>query len=141
MNNNLYITWKDENNIGVPIIDEQHRGIISAINSIYYTIQHENNPIAIKSILVLLEQYTQFHFLTEESLMRKAKYPAYEDHLKLHGILVERTRQQLIDYGQSADASDVLRFLKDWWLYHILKEDQKYIPFMFKYLKIDQKNI
>ena len=38
MGNLLYIVWNEKNNIGVPIIDEQHRGIVIAINSLYYFI-------------------------------------------------------------------------------------------------------
>jgi len=34
MENNLYIVWNQNNNVGIKIIDEQHRGTISTINSL-----------------------------------------------------------------------------------------------------------
>lgn len=36
----LCIVWSDTNNLGIPIIDEQHRGIISASNSLYFSMQN-----------------------------------------------------------------------------------------------------
>ena len=36
---NLYITWKNEDELGIPIIDEQHRGVVTAINSLFYFMQ------------------------------------------------------------------------------------------------------
>jgi len=39
MKNILYIVWSDNNELGIPIIDEQHRAIISTINSLHYFMQ------------------------------------------------------------------------------------------------------
>lgn len=140
MNYLLYIVWKEENNIGVSIIDEQHRGIISAINSMYYFIHNDNNPEAVKSILLLIKQYTIFHFETEESLMKKSGYPDYKEHLELHTKLVNHTNQLVEEYSRTLDPSDVLRFLKEWWLYHIQEEDQKYLPFLHAMFKENEND-
>ncbi len=39
MSNDLYIIWHPDNDLGIPIIDEQHRGLVSAINSLHYFIK------------------------------------------------------------------------------------------------------
>ena len=36
----LYINWKDDFNIGIPVVDEQHRGLVVLINSFHYAL-HE----------------------------------------------------------------------------------------------------
>ena len=36
MNNNVFIVWKNSNDCGINIIDEQHRGIVSTINTLFY---------------------------------------------------------------------------------------------------------
>jgi len=132
INSPMYITWKDENNIGIPIIDEQHRGIVSAINSMYYIMQYEKRQGAIKSLLVLLEQYTHFHFITEQNLMKEALYPELEDHLKLHSSLINQTKKLMQEYQRGADSRQILTFLRDWWLHHIQEEDEKYVPYVLE---------
>ena len=33
---NLYIIWEEGYNLGIPIIDEQHRAIVATINTYHY---------------------------------------------------------------------------------------------------------
>ncbi|MCK4542570.1 MAG: hemerythrin family protein [Spirochaetales bacterium] len=132
MKNILYIVWSDNNKIGIPIIDEQHRGIISTINSLHYFIQTGHGHEIIKPTMIMLEQYTYVHFKTEEALMAEASYPAFEEHIVLHKALLKKTKDLSIDANRNKDSDMVLKFLKEWWLGHINKEDKKYTPFLRK---------
>jgi len=132
MKNILYIVWSDTNNIGIPIIDEQHRGIISTINSLHYFIQTGHGDEIIKPTMIMLEQYVDIHFRTEEALMTEASYPDLEEHIVLHKELVEKTKKLSIDANRIKDSGMVLKFLKEWWLGHINKEDRRYTPFLRK---------
>lgn len=38
---NLYITWKPEHALGIPILDEQHRAVVATINSLFYFMQQD----------------------------------------------------------------------------------------------------
>ncbi|BCO09520.1 hemerythrin [Desulfolithobacter dissulfuricans] len=134
MNNILYIVWSDNNNIGIPIIDEQHRGIISTINSLHYFIQTGHGDEIIKPTMIILEQYVDIHFKTEEALMKKANYPDIKDHIVMHKKLVEKTKNLSIYASSNNDSNIILKFLKEWWLGHINKEDVKYAPFLKKLL-------
>jgi len=40
MNHNILIVWDSSFNLGIPIVDEQHRGIVSTINSLCFAIQN-----------------------------------------------------------------------------------------------------
>lgn len=128
MQKNLYIIWSDNNKLGVPIIDEQHRGIISTINSLYYFIRIGRGEEILKTILTTLEQYAEIHFKTEEELMTQANYPAVDEHRVLHETLIEKTKRFSVEADR--DTGLVLKFLREWWLGHINKEDRKYVPFM-----------
>ncbi len=129
---NLYIIWSDKNKLGVPIIDEQHRGIISTINSLHYFIQIGHGEEVLRPTLVMLAQYTEIHFKTEEALMKSANYPAIKEHKVLHRDLIEKTRKLSTEHSGSLDSNRVLKFLREWWLGHINKEDRKYLPYMKK---------
>lgn len=130
MNNNLYIVWNERNNTGISIIDEQHRGIIATINSLYYFIQGGHGEQIIQPTMIMLMQYTAVHFQTEEAILEDAAYPDLKNHSVLHKTLLERTRKLSIDTSRNKDPRTVLRFLKEWWLGHIGTEDMKYVPYV-----------
>jgi hemerythrin-like metal-binding protein len=132
MRNILYIVWNESNNVGISIIDEQHRGIISTINSLYHFIQRGQGEDILRSIMVMLVQYTNIHFNTEETLMEESGYPEIEGHRELHQSLYDKTKAMSFDAGRNTDPEKVLRFLKEWWLGHINKEDKKYVPYLKK---------
>lgn len=136
MKNILYIVWSDNNKLGIPIIDEQHRGIISTINSLHYFIQTGHEHEIIKPTMTMLEQYTEVHFKTEEALLAEANYPALEEHIALHKELAKRTKKLSIDANRRKDSDMVLKFLKEWWLGHINKKDRQYISFLRKLMDI-----
>jgi hemerythrin len=67
MKNTLYIVWNEYNNLGIAVIDEQHRGIVAIINSLHYFIQEGQGEDVLVPTLGMLEHYTRIHFLTEEA--------------------------------------------------------------------------
>ena len=130
MQNILYVMWNDSNTFDIPIIDEQHRGIVSTINSFHYFMQKGNELNAVALTLVILEQYSSIHFATEEALMIEADYPDREKHIALHRALLDKTRQIASMSYSLVDGNDILKFLKDWWINHISSEDRKYVPYL-----------
>ncbi len=134
--NVLYIVWKDVNGTGVPIIDEQHRGIVSTINSFYYFYQEGHSSEAMLPTIKMLEQYVTIHFKTEEELMKKVGYPGLEEHMKLHKTLAAKTNEIARELNASGDAGMILKFLRAWWLNHINIEDKKYAPYMGKLVSV-----
>ena len=130
----LYIIWDDKNNLGIPIIDEQHRGIVSTINSLYYFIQDGQGLDALKPTFNIMEQYTCIHFKTEEKLIKEARYPGFERHIVLHDKLMKRTREIAREAQSQKDPIAALIFLREWWLSHINKEDKLYGPYVKRHL-------
>ena len=124
----LYIIWNDGNRIGIPIIDEQHRGIVATINSFHHFVRQGHGTDVIALVMKILEQYSLLHFTVEEALMREAGYPDLEAHIDMHRRLLERTRRIAAAPHRDEEVEVSLRFLKDWWLGHIGSEDRKYVP-------------
>jgi hemerythrin len=127
MNNNLYIVWNEDNKLGIPIIDEQHRCLISTINSLHFFIHNRIEDITSKAILIMLQQYTNIHFKTEELLLEKAGYTDLQKHIDLHIILAEQTKKIYQKNSIVEDPESILIFLKNWWVNHINNEDRKYV--------------
>jgi len=128
--NNLYIVWNETNNTGIPIIDEQHRAIISTINTLHYFIANKKELHEINSIIVVLDQYTKFHFSTEEGIMKDIGFPDISEHIKFHRALADASKKVSIQVKEENDPEVLLRFLRNWWLSHICGEDKKYADFL-----------
>lgn len=132
----LYIVWNDNNKVGIPIIDEQHRGIVSTINSLYYFIQEGHGLDALKPTLSILEHYTHIHFKTEEELIKVAGFPDIQRHTELHNDLMERTKEITRESLSLKEPAMALAFLKEWWIGHINKEDKRYGSYVKQHLGI-----
>ena len=120
----VYVTWKDSYTVHDPSLDAEHRQIIESINKLYLPMQGRTPGLAAERLLGSLIQYTRTHFEHEEELLKKTAYPAFAEHKALHDDMVQRTID-LQTHLMSLTASDVLNFLKDWWLEHIQGEDKK----------------
>lgn len=81
---NLYIQWKKEDELGIPLIDEQHRAIVGTINSLFYFIQMGRGLAALRPTLNALDQYTKIHFDSEEALLKQIRYPELDAHILSH---------------------------------------------------------
>jgi len=134
MDSFLYIVWEDKNNTGIPIIDEQHRGIVSTINTFYYFIKKGEGLKAITPTLTVLEEYTLLHFSTVEDLFAGSGFPDLNNHVLSHKELLHRTKIIAYESNTKSDANLALKFLKEWWLNHINVEDKKYVSYVMKKL-------
>ena len=127
----LFIKWGESNEIGISLIDEQHRGIVSIINTFYYQMGKKmDNKMLYSCISDTMKNYSRIHFITEEGFLEAIKYSHFEQHVALH-----RSLSQEIDEIESKgikdnDARPLLDFLKKWWLEHINQEDQLYAPLL-----------
>ena len=89
----LYIKWRETNEIGIPIIDEQHKGIVSVINSLYFFSHMGKGEDVLFPIYIIMEQYSILHFETEQYLLRQFDYPDYDAHVMLHVHLLEELKK------------------------------------------------
>lgn len=128
--NSLYIKWSSESELGIPIIDEQHRAAVATINSLFYFIQKKRGIAALQPTFNVLEQYTKIHFETEEELLKQCGYPDFEAHVLLHRELDSKMHEIMRQAIADQDATMALSFLKEWWIDHINVHDRKYLPYL-----------
>ncbi|MDX1915836.1 MAG: hemerythrin family protein [Methylophilus sp.] len=126
MINVLYIVWKNENDLGIPIIDEQHRAIVATINSLYFFIQEGWGLSALTPTLNIIKSYSGFHFKTEEGILSKIGYSNIHKHImaqKKFSKDLDTIAHEAID---CRDPSVLLKFLKTWWIMHLEEEHREY---------------
>ena len=130
----LLIVWTDINDTGIAIIDQQHRGIVSIINSLFFSIRHEQGNRILASSIDMIGQYTKIHFATEEKILRMSNYPAFDSHKKLHDNLISRSLTTGNESRRYHDPLIYLDFLKKWWIEHINGQDRLYVEHLRNYM-------
>ncbi len=133
----LYIVWNEENNIGIPILDEQHRGLVAAINSLYYFISNNVGELALEPAVSYLQHYMSIHFQTEEALMFEAGYPGLKEHAETHKMLLENAGMVTRRAKEEKKPELILQFLKNWWIRHTRESDSGYTQHLRQYFRIN----
>ena len=126
MNHNVLIAWQPKYELGIRIIDEQHRGIVSIINSLYYGMQNKHGEDMLAPIASIIYNYTRIHFNLEEEFLSVYGFPDIHAHRLLHTELIEELsliEKKCIAYH---GAYDFMNFLKKWWIEHICTEDMQF---------------
>ena len=119
--------WYDNYNIGVEHIDRQHQQLAKTIKKLQKSLSKGRFTPEAGEALKFLVHYTQEHFRAEEELMAKI---GYKD-LAAHRLLHKKLEQQIIDIlldlkkGKQIDAYELVDFLIDWLIHHIVNEDKK----------------
>lgn len=126
------IRWQDKYALGVVKIDEQHRklfeiaGEIEALlNDDFITDKYDD----IVAILGELKDYTIQHFKDEEEFMLNHKFPMFLTHKMMHNDFVEKIESidlSKVDNEQNLYLKEILNFVGEWLVEHILVEDAKY---------------
>ena len=123
LDHNVFIVWKPEFNLGIPIIDEHHRGIVTTINTLHFGMQHNYVKDVLAPVIDMMYDYTHIHFRIEEHFLEVIDFP----NAKMHHGLHEALSSKLADAGRHSmldkDPYNFLDFLKDWWINHICIED------------------
>jgi hemerythrin-like metal-binding protein len=121
------ISWKKDYSVGIKGIDGQHKMMVDIINAFAAAVQRNEGSSKIESTLEDLIEYTKFHFATEEVLMGAVGYPFLTDHKRKHKTLIDQINgfQQRVLARDYISNQEVLAFLYDWLITHILTEDKK----------------
>jgi len=125
------IRWTPAFKLGIPILDEHHRGIVSLINALDFAVRRdENAEFFVNTIFNLADYYAKLHFATEESLMKYAGYPDLENHKKEHADMVKESFALATQSIRVRNPYIYLKFLHEWWINHIRTCDLPYGPFV-----------
>ena len=121
--------WQDSYYLQVDAMDDEHIVLVEKINTLAERLSHNNLENILHSFTDLAS-YTAIHFENEEKYMRSIRYPDLEIHQNIHAKLLK----QVGDYAEKLkskelDSSELMTFLNDWLLKHILGVDMKYARF------------
>ena len=120
------IKWTDIYSIGIIEIDNQHRGLVIIINELFTHMSEGKAKENLSEIFDHLTEYTQKHFMVEETMMIKYGYQDYEQHKLEHQKFVDKLKSFKSEFnnGKVTLSLEILNFLKDWLLNHIQVTDK-----------------
>jgi len=126
------IEWNESLSVGVKIIDEQHRKYVAALNLLHDAVQQNKDADVVEHVLNELQQYVTVHFNTEERFMKMYNYPDIEKHKSEHLEAIRQVNRFKLEYERKEQdfAINLLKFMTDLFLNHILKVDRNYIPYV-----------
>jgi hemerythrin-like metal-binding protein len=128
------ITWDDSLKIGINAIDIQHQKLFWHINNFYDNLNNKNSKESLSELLKALQNYTLYHFNTEEKLMHQYKYSGLNDHKNEHQKFIDTVNSYLerFNTGKLVLSIEITNYLKEWITDHIKVNDKKYGEFLIK---------
>ncbi|MDP2794935.1 MAG: bacteriohemerythrin [Sulfurisoma sp.] len=121
------VAWQDDFGLGLTEIDDQHKSLFDLINRLWAAVVGRADTAEMMAILAELEHYTLSHFAAEETFMRVIDYPGFAEHKKAHEAFVGRLGEEKKSILAGKHFSlEMLRFLKDWLINHIMVMDRAY---------------
>ncbi|WP_291329822.1 bacteriohemerythrin [Desulfovibrio sp. UCD-KL4C] len=126
------IEWSDDFSVGVRELDQHHKDLIILVDKFSVAIESGEKDMIIQKVADELFAYTQKHFKYEEELFDKHGYSDSQHHKKLHKNFIAEvvSFKNEVEEGNGRTAHDLIRFLKDWVIKHILVVDAKYKDYM-----------
>ena len=127
------IEWSEGLSVGVHILDANHRFLINLIKKFNDAVESKQDADRIGKILDGIYEYTDFHFIREEVLMRACGYSDVDAHHKVHLNLCEQIkeicRRHAVAPSESLSA-ETRAFLNNWLTKHIMGQDKNYASVM-----------
>lgn len=113
-------------------IDTQHETLFELINRLHDSMKEGRSKESIPSTLNALVAYTKQHFGYEEGYMKRVGYPNLDQHRAQHEEFVSTVERFISDYnsGKVGLTFQIINYLKDWLISHILKTDKQYDEFV-----------
>lgn len=124
------LVWQDRYNIGVEIIDKEHRKLFSIMNRLLtFLEQEEKSQWVCQEGVKYFKGHAMKHFSEEEAYMASIDYRGFETHRRLHDDFRRKTLPALeeelkqSDYSREA-VSHFLGVCAGWLIGHTLTEDR-----------------
>lgn len=123
-----YIDWKESFSVQVKELDDDHKALVSAINTLHQALMENNVREAQKRTVDHMISYASNHFAAEEKYMVQFAFPGYEKHKAEHEQFIAKTLdlQGRMDKAGLVLSLEILGFLKDWLQDHMLVVDKEY---------------
>lgn len=122
------IEWQDDFSVGVKVLDDDHKRLISIINR---TSEDAWNGVSTQWAIKELQVYASYHFRREETKLKRIEFTEFAAHKKEHQSFIKWLETVSMTYRMNSETEYFLTetinsYLHDWLIHHILESDMKY---------------
>lgn len=122
------IEWQDNFSVGVKVLDDDHKRLISIINR---TSEDAWNGVSTQWAIKELRAYANHHFRREEARLKCIEFTEFDAHKKEHQSFIKWLETVSMTYRMNNEteyfmAETINSYLHDWLIHHILESDMKY---------------
>jgi len=122
------LVWEDKYSVGVVEIDDQHKMFFKTLNELMVIIYEDVSIEKFNEVIKFFIEYRTFHFTTEEKYFKEFNYEDSTQHIIEHNNFnkkIDEMVQQNPKYTKEF-GFELINFIEDWLVGHILFTDQKY---------------
>lgn len=122
------IEWNESLTVGVKQFDEHHKHLFGLLNKIHVSFMDNSQQDDSEAIIDELIAYSTYHFAAEEGLLGERNYFDLSSQEKEHEyftLKVLEFKHDLIS-GKKIYPIELLWFLGNWLLQHIMVVDKRY---------------
>jgi len=129
------IEWSDEFSVKVHDMDEQHKKLFDMINDLNVATSEGKSREAVATVLNRLVDYVSVHFKDEERMLAETNSPELPSQQQLHATFVKKAVefQEGFNSGKALVGTEIILFLKDWLIGHIMGKDKQYSAWVKKH--------
>ena len=142
-NSEISIIWQNGMVVGNHQVDNDHKYLISLINTIQAAVNCGLGKEVILNYIAQLLSYTEVHFKREEEIQRIIKFNSLDEHKESHERLLDQLISLRNEVGsaepgehQKAILEILFNDLKEWLFRHMLDEDLK----MTEYFNLEKNH-
>ncbi len=123
------LVWQDRFNIGVEVIDKEHKKLFNVLNKLFaYGKEEEKSQWVCQEAIKYFRDHALQHFMEEEEDMESIHYAGLETHRRIHNNFREKTlptlESELIRTNYAMESVDhFLGVCAGWLIGHTLIED------------------
>ena len=119
--------WQSLVRAGRASMDAEHQVEMALLAALEESV-HAGNAEAAREVLAQLIEFTHVHFMSEQLVMRLARYPQYDAHAHEHEDLLARARtlQQHVEAGEVDLSLAFLDSTRGWLLQHMEGRDRAF---------------
>lgn len=122
--------WSAEYEVGVPLIDAQHKKLFLIFKNLVKARQGKNGNQAVLQALKLMADYMDYHFKAEDVFWERDP-EVYTVHRNAHYFFIRKVYEATGKIETQGDVSEeVLQFLGNWLVEHVLGMDRDHFQLL-----------
>jgi len=121
-------TWYKAYSVNNEELDDHHKILCDILNKLYDNCLLTDQPNCLAPIVDELVSYSNYHFSSEEQHMRNIGYKDIDKQIIDHNDFKQRILQlqQVVNKNDIELTKELVVFLGDWFLHHVIEEDKKF---------------